>query len=111
MKGFLNLDNSLLKQILKEYDIKRNKAIQEAEERKKKLLEINPRLSELDLEISKLSIQTTKLILNSSNSEKQKLKFLDYSKLYKKKKFTWRLLKTKITRLPVSLQWKIYSKN
>jgi len=73
MKGILVLDNSLLKQILKEYDIKRNKAIQQAEERKKKLLEINPRLSELDSEISKLSIQTTKLILNSSDSEKQKL--------------------------------------
>ena len=47
------MDNSLLKQVLKEYDEKRNKAIQEAEKRKKDLMSVNPRLQEIENEIRK----------------------------------------------------------
>lgn len=67
------MDQSLLKQILQEYDIKRSKAIQEAEFRKKELLLINPHLEEIENELSKISIQTAKAILIADNNEKEKL--------------------------------------
>lgn len=67
------MDKSLLKQILIEYDEKRNKAIDEANERKKDLLKANPSLSKIDSELSSLSIQTAKLILNAKKSDKEKL--------------------------------------
>lgn len=67
------MDNSLLKQILHEYDNKRTRAISEAENRKKELLKVNPRLVEIDNELSKISIQTSKAILHASEKEKAKL--------------------------------------
>ena len=54
------MNNSLVKQILIEYDVKRNKAIEEAEARKNNLLEVNPKLSEIESELSKISIQASK---------------------------------------------------
>lgn len=67
------MDNLVLKQVLKEYEIKRNKAISDAAERKQELLRINPKLSELESNIANLSIQITKEIINSNFSEKNKL--------------------------------------
>ena len=67
------MDNSLLKQILREYDEKRNKAIQAAEVRKKELLKINPRLAEIEKELAFISIQTAKSILLSNENDKTKL--------------------------------------
>lgn len=67
------MDNSLLKQVLKEYDEKRNKAIQEAEKRKKDLMSVNPRLQEIDQELTQNSIQATKAILISDSKEKASL--------------------------------------
>ena len=67
------MDNSVLKVILREYEIKRNKAIQDAENRKKQLLEVNPKLSELESELAKLSIQTSKAILSTESEEQKKL--------------------------------------
>lgn len=67
------MDNSLLKQLLHEYEDKRNKAILEAENRKKELMEINPRLSEIEEELSKNSIKISKAILLSNKKEQEKL--------------------------------------
>ena len=67
------MDNSLLKQVLKEYDDKRTRAILAAENRKKELLKVNPRLLEIDAEISANSLQTSKAILMASPKEKNAL--------------------------------------
>ena len=67
------MDNSLLKQILREYDEKRNKHIQEAELRKKDLLTVNPRLAEIEKEIAQNSIKISKSIILASSKEKHKL--------------------------------------
>lgn len=67
------MDNQVLKQILREYQIKRNNAIQDAEDRKRELLAINPRLSEIEAELANLSIKTSKSILQASNNDQKKL--------------------------------------
>ena len=67
------MDNSLLKQVLKEYDEKRIRAIKAAEKRKKDLMNVNPRLQEIDKELTLNSIQTTKAILVSDSKEKASL--------------------------------------
>ena len=67
------MDNSLLKQVLKEYDEKRIKAVQEAEKRKKDLMSVNPRLQEIDQELTQNSIQASKAILISDSKEKASL--------------------------------------
>ena len=67
------MDNVLLKQILQEYNIKREKAIFEANRKKQELLNINPKLSSIESEISKISISITKTILNSDKNEKNNL--------------------------------------
>lgn len=63
------MDNSLLNQILHEYELKRNKAIQDAEKRKRDLLEVNPRLAEIEHELSSNSIKASKAILMSNKKE------------------------------------------
>lgn len=67
------MDQSLLKQILQEYDIKRAKAIHDSELRKKELLAINPHLEEIENELSKISIQASKAILIANKNEKEKI--------------------------------------
>ncbi len=67
------MDNSLLKQVLREYEEKRTRAILEADNRKKELLKINPRLVEIDKELSSLSIQASKAILLAPQKEKNAL--------------------------------------
>ena len=63
------MENTLLKQVLREYDEKRTKAILDADKRKSELMKINPKLKEVDNEIFKNSIQTSKAILMSSKKE------------------------------------------
>ena len=60
------MDNSLLKQVLKEYDEKRNKAIQDAERRKKDLMNVNPRLQEIDQKNNSLIKEKNDFIKNLS---------------------------------------------
>lgn len=67
------MDNSLLKQVLKEYDQKRRQAIEDANKRKKELLEINPKLKELDEQISKLAIESSKAIILAPEKEKKSI--------------------------------------
>ena len=67
------MENSLLKQVLHEYEEKRARAAEAAEYRKKELLAVNPRLQEIENEISSLSIQTAKAMLNSNPKEQASL--------------------------------------
>lgn len=67
------MDHSVLKLILREYETKRNRAIQEAEDRKRDLLSVNPRLSEIETELAQISIQTAKAILQTENENQKKL--------------------------------------
>lgn len=67
------MNKSLLKQILTEYDMKRNNAIETAEEKKSKLLEVNPKIAEIDKELSKISIDSSRAIINSTIEEKEKI--------------------------------------
>lgn len=67
------MDNVTLKQILREYEIKRNLAIQDAENRKKELLRVNPKLSEIESKIANISIKISKEILQSDNTQNKKL--------------------------------------
>lgn len=67
------MDHSVLKLILREYEIKHNRAIQEAEARKRNLLAVNPRLSEIETELAQISIQTAKAILQAENENQKKL--------------------------------------
>lgn len=67
------MDQSLLKQILLEYDIKRAKANEDAEIRKKELLSVNPHLEEIENELSKISIKAAKAVLIANPEEKENL--------------------------------------
>ena len=67
------MDNSLLKQILREYDEKRRIKQLAADDRKRELLEANPRLSELEKEISSNSIKTLKAMVSADSKEKASL--------------------------------------
>ena len=67
------MDNSLLRQILREYENKRNQKIREAEDRKKELLAINPRLMEIENELSLNSINTLKALMGADSKEKSSL--------------------------------------
>ena len=67
------MDNSLLKQVLKEYDEKRIRAMQAAEQRKKDLMNVNPRLQEIEKELTLNSIKASKAILVADSKEKNSL--------------------------------------
>ena len=67
------MDHLVLKIILREYEIKRNRAIQEAETRKRELLKVNPKLSEIETELANISLQTAKSILQTENENQKKL--------------------------------------
>lgn len=60
------MNNSILKNILIEYDKKRILEIAEAKNRKNEIYNKYPRLKEIDLEISKCSIEKAKLLINSN---------------------------------------------
>ena len=63
------MDKSLLNQILHEYELKREKAYKDVEERKKELIKVNPKLAEIERQISLNSIKISKEILISGNKE------------------------------------------
>ncbi len=64
------MNNSILNDLLKQYDQKRLNNIRDAENRKKELYLSNPKLQDIDNKLSNLSINTAKEILksNSKNS-------------------------------------------
>jgi len=61
------MEQQLLKQVLREYDEKRNKAIFEANMRKNELLKSNSKLAEIESKLSSISIQSAKEILKADN--------------------------------------------
>ena len=67
------MDTSLLKQILREYESKRERAYAIAEERRNELLAANPHLQEIETEIAKNSIAQAKLIIQAESKDKQHL--------------------------------------
>lgn len=69
MKWGFYMNTTILKSLLIIYENKKNKKIEEAENRKIKLYEQNPRFEEIDKAISTLSINASKNLINSSNFE------------------------------------------
>lgn len=61
------MDDSNLKSLMQEYSLKREKAINEANNRKEILYKANPRLEEIDLALSKEAIRISKLLLASND--------------------------------------------
>ena len=67
------MNSSLLKQLLTEYDAKRNQAIEMAERKKEELLSVNPKIAEIDKELSRISIEASRNIIHSTSEEKEKI--------------------------------------
>ena len=67
------MNSPLLKQVLNEYSLKRQKAIEDAENRKKELLEINPKLQNIENELSKISIEAAKSVITADEDKKKKI--------------------------------------
>ena len=91
------MNNSTLKQLLLEYSRKRNKEIVEANIKKEKIYQENPRLQEIDDELSKFSIQTAKSILQTNDRSlldtlKSKKEYL----LNEKNEITFKVKKVKV---------------
>ena len=63
------MNNSILNDLLKEYDQKRTYSIRDAENRKIELYKSNPKLQKIDDELSKISIEAAKSILQSNSEE------------------------------------------
>ena len=63
------MNTTILKSLLIIYENKRNKKIEEAEQRKINLYKQNPRFEEIDSALSSLSINASKNLINSNNFE------------------------------------------
>lgn len=63
------MNTTILKSLLIIYENKRNKKIEEAEQRKINLYKQNPRFEEIDSTLSSLSINASKNLINSNNFE------------------------------------------
>lgn len=80
------MNTTILKSLLIMYENKRNKKMEEAEDRKNKLYEANPRFSEIDTKLSTLSITASKNLINSNNFEYLDNLRKEIEKLKKEKK-------------------------
>lgn len=63
------MNNSILNDLLKEYEQKRLRNLQDAENRKSQLYLSNPKLQEIDNKLSDISINTAKAILKNNSKE------------------------------------------
>lgn len=63
------MNNSILNDLLKEYEQKRLEYSRDAEKRKKELYLSNPKLQEIDDKLSQISIDSAKAILKSNSKE------------------------------------------
>ena len=63
------MNNSILNELLKEYEQKRLTNIRNLEKRKKELYLSNPKLQEIDNKLSNISINSAKLILQNNSKE------------------------------------------
>ena len=62
------MPNTDLKQLLNEYEVKRNTAIEKANKRKEEIYNKHPRLQEIDDELNNLSFRTAREVLKTSNT-------------------------------------------
>lgn len=62
------MDSQNLKYVLKQYEQKRFKALEDLEKRKNDLYKKNKRLQEIDIELSNAAINFAKSILNSKEN-------------------------------------------
>ena len=65
------MNPAVYKQVQREYDLKRERAIREAEERKRQLLDKQPRYKELIEKKNKLAIELTKTVVRTKGIERQ----------------------------------------
>lgn len=63
------MNNSILNDLLKQYEQKRLRNLRDAEDRKSKLYLSNPKLQEIDDKLSDISINTAKAILKDNSKE------------------------------------------
>lgn len=63
------MNNSILKDLLKKYELKRLSSIRDAENRKRELYLSSPKLQEIDDKLRKISINTAKIILQNNSKE------------------------------------------
>lgn len=63
------MNNSILNDLLKEYDQKRTHSIRDAENRKNELYLSNPKLQEIDDNLSNISINAAKSILQNNSKD------------------------------------------
>ena len=83
------MNNLLLNEVLREYEIKRQKAFDDAEKRKSDLAKANPKIQELDRKIAEISIENTKALLHASEKDKASIlqaQKKEVGKLIKEKK-------------------------
>ena len=77
------MDNSILKQLLTEYDSKRLHALEELEKRKKVLSESSQEYAKLEKELHSISLDSLKSMLSLSSDEKdKKIKLLEQKTAY-----------------------------
>lgn len=86
------MDNSILKELLKEYEKKRINSNRDLELRKKELYNANPRLQEIEDTLNKNSINIAKQILTNNNPEYLETLKSDVSKLKKEKESIFKSL-------------------
>ena len=67
------MDNSLVKELLTEYEIKRRTALRNADEKKIKFMNEHPEVEEIDNKISITTIQLSKSLITASVEEKQNI--------------------------------------
>lgn len=67
------MDNSIIKELLTEYEAKRRITIREADERRTAFFDKHPELEEIEKEISSTTIKYSKSLITAYNEEKDKI--------------------------------------
>lgn len=65
------MNPAIYREVQREYDLKRQKAINEAESRKQRLLETEPKFNELVLKKNKIALELAKAVVTSKGIDKQ----------------------------------------
>ena len=67
------MNNLLLNEVLREYEVKRQKALDAAQKRKEDLAKANPKILDLDKKIAEISLANTKAMLFSNDKERKSI--------------------------------------
>ena len=65
------MNSAVYKEVQREYDLKRQRAIKEAEARSEELIEKQPKYKELLEKKNKIALELTKIVVKSSGIERQ----------------------------------------